>query len=575
MKKLLLSLFLLPLLASLGPQSRPVKPRLYVLSVGVRAYKDSNLNLNYADKDAREVAAAFQKQISLYDVREVKVLVNQEAGKNAIRTALRDFQTKVNADDLFLFFFSGHGLEDRLVPYDFSRDDAYGTSLLKEDLKALLEGMGCNYILLFDACHSGSLAKNITKSVTISEAQTDSRRLYEGLQSADKTQMILGSSASNQLSFECLLCQNGFFAEAILNVFANREVREASGITYRPDQDKDGLVSLYEFSSYMQDAVRIMTAEGRKSDSRIEVQKVYSKVQTSENLGFIQVGPVTLLDNISSTPPSPPLANPLSDILIPETEHVEGGAFIQGCTSEQGDCRDYAELKREYGKPTRRVSLGDFRIGKFEVTNEEFCSFLNEKGNLEEGGKKWLYTNLVTCPIQKDNQGIFVPEAGKEKQPVVLVSWYGARAYCVWLSKKTGKKYRLPSESEWEFAARGGNKSKGYRYAGSDQLDEVAWHSSDRGGRPNEVGAKKPNELGIYDMSGNVWEWVADCWNDSYLGAPDDGSAWGVGNCVKRVLRGGSWNYDYHTKSYRVGYRYGDITTSQKEYYGLRVVQDY
>ena len=570
-----ISAFLLTLFTGFAVQLGPVKPRLYVLSVGVRAYKDSNLNLNYADKDAREVAAAFQKQISLYDVREVKVLVNQEAGKNAIRTALRDFQTKVNADDLFLFFFSGHGLEDRLVPYDFSRDDAYGTSLLKEDLKTLLEGMGCNYILLVDACHSGSLAKGITKSVTVSDAQTSSRRLYEELKTADKTQMILGSSASNQLSFECLSCQNGFFAEAILNVFANREVREASGITYRPDQDKDGLVSLYEFSSYMQDAVRIMTAEARKTNTVIEVQKVYSSVKTSSNLAFLQVG---------SGGGGAPV---VSSFAPPQMVYVEGGWYKMGDTFGDGNFEE---------RPVHDVLVSSFWMGKNEVTVGEFRNFIEETGYETVADKKGSSVVIVegysfnTVGSTKKSVNWLCNAKGEvrpkseDNHPVIHVSWLDAIEYCNWLSKVEGLKpvftipedsikkgwntgviadwnangYRLPTEAEWEYAARsrGGN----YKYAwgngnpkgnlGDESLakyypERTIWEGyNDYYVFTSPVGSFSPNDLGLNDMTGNVWEF---CWDfisgsNYYQNSPQKNP---TGPSYRydysRVVRGGSW----------------------------------
>ena len=130
------------------------------------------------------------------------------------------------------------------------------------------------------------------------------------------------------------------------------------------------------------------------------------------------------------------------------------------------------------------------------------------------------------------------------------MNWEDAQAYVQWLSQETGQAYRLLSEAEWEYAARGGSRSRGYRYAGSLASGLVAWYRENSGGTTHPVGQKVPNELGLYDMSGNVGEWVEDCWNNSYRDAPSDGRARKSGNCSSRVVRGGSWgDYPRHIRS--------------------------
>ena len=126
-------------------------------------------------------------------------------------------------------------------------------------------------------------------------------------------------------------------------------------------------------------------------------------------------------------------------------------------------------------------------------------------------------------------------------QPVVGISWHDAVAYCEWLSKQTGQTYRLPTEAEWEYAARGGKESKGFYYAGSNELDEVGWYNENSEAKTQPVGEKKPNELGLYDMSGNVWEWCQDWYGDYPQGTLRDPKGPDTGQY--RVLRGGSWHY--------------------------------
>ncbi|MEM9887847.1 MAG: SUMF1/EgtB/PvdO family nonheme iron enzyme, partial [Bacteroidota bacterium] len=233
--------------------------------------------------------------------------------------------------------------------------------------------------------------------------------------------------------------------------------------------------------------------------------------------------------------------DPLPSNLIPEMIPIKGDTFTMGCTEEQGeDCFD-----RE--KPAHQVRLNDFSIGKYEVTNEQFAAFLNEKGNQEEGGSTWV--NLegkfddVVCGVEEVN-GQFKAKAGMEKHPMIYVSWYGAKAYCEWLSEKTGRNYRLPTEAEWEYAARGGQRSRGFKYAGSDEVEEVAWYSSNSNSKTHPVGGKMPNELGLYDMSGNVYEWCSDWYGEDYyaqFGAEIAENPRGPTQGDYRVVRGGSW----------------------------------
>ena len=137
-----------------------------------------------------------------------------------------------------------------------------------------------------------------------------------------------------------------------------------------------------------------------------------------------------------------------------------------------------------------------------------------------------------------DGDGERVGEWGRGLRPVINVSSESAKAYVAWLSKQTGKPYRLLSEAEWEYACRAGTET---RYSFGDEITKKDANFHER--KTSKVGSYRPNRWGLYDMHGNVWEWVEDCWNGSYKGAPKDGSAWTKGDCHRRVLRGGSWYY--------------------------------
>lgn len=233
------------------------------------------------------------------------------------------------------------------------------------------------------------------------------------------------------------------------------------------------------------------------------------------------------------------------------------------------------ESEYDYEKPAHKVSLPSFYLGQYPVTNQQFVPFLNELGNQEEGGRTWVNVegsySGARCGIL-ENAGTFECIPGLEQHPMIYVSWYGARAYCQWLSEKTGKNYRLPSEAEWEYAARGGIHDSLFTYSGSNQLKEVGWYDENSHNGTMPVGLKLANELDLYDMSGNVREWCADHWHENYKNHPDDGSAWTSGGGENlRVVRGGSWSdIDFGC---RVSDRYWSFTNNWDYNFGFRVAR--
>ena len=190
---------------------------------------------------------------------------------------------------------------------------------------------------------------------------------------------------------------------------------------------------------------------------------------------------------------------------------VEGGTFKMGCTSEQNNC-DGDE------KPVHEVYVDGFYMSKYEVTFYQYDTFCEATGRRKPDDNGWWCGNC----------------------PVIYVSWNDAVAFCQWFSKKTGTTIRLPTEAEWEYAARGGQKSRGYKYAGSNNPDEVAWYLYNSGKKTHPVGQKKPNELGLYDMSGNVWEWCWDWYGENYYSQSPRNNPKGPSGGSDRVVRGGS-----------------------------------
>lgn len=191
---------------------------------------------------------------------------------------------------------------------------------------------------------------------------------------------------------------------------------------------------------------------------------------------------------------------------------LPGGDLLMG---------DHAAFGATEEVPVHAVHVKPFQIGKYEVTFDEWDACAR------------------SGPCSAD---IFDQRWGRGRRPVVNVRWDEAQTYVRWLSAQTGKHYRLPTEAEWEYAARAGTRTV-YPW-GDHMLPGMAVCYSECGEEADKsavVGSAAPNAFGLHDLHGNVWEWVEDCWNDTYKGAPADGSAWTAGDCERRVVRGGAW----------------------------------
>ena len=266
----------------------------------------------------------------------------------------------------------------------------------------------------------------------------------------------------------------------------------------------------------------------------------------------------------------------------PEMVVLPAGSYRMGSPShEQGRDEDEG--------PVHEVAIAaPFAIGRHEVTVAEFGRFVDETG----------YSAGSSCRTYDDGEY----DAGRSwrnpgfgqsgRHPVACVNWNDAQAYVAWLSRQTGKKYRLPSESEWEYAARAGTATARYwgegesgqcRHAnGADASMKMKERYSDWGGRrlascrdghahTAPVGSFAANGWGLHDMLGNVWEWTEDCWNGNYAGGPSDGSAWEYGDCAGRVLRGGSWDLD--PRHLRSANRLWNFAGVRYDYLGFRVAR--
>ena len=220
--------------------------------------------------------------------------------------------------------------------------------------------------------------------------------------------------------------------------------------------------------------------------------------------------------------------------LINNMVYVSGGTFTMGGTSEQGSDADDSE------KPTHSVTLSSYYICKYEVTQALWRAVMGSNPSYFKG----------------------------DNLPVESVSWNDCQTFINRLNSYTGRNFRLPTEAEWEFAARGGNYSRHYKYSGSNYISDVAWYGDNSGDRTHPVGTKQANELGLYDMSGNVWEWCSD-WYGSYSSYSQTDPI-GPNNGSNRMDRGGCWGN--FAKRCRPAYRSYGTPGYRDHGRGLRLV---
>lgn len=200
----------------------------------------------------------------------------------------------------------------------------------------------------------------------------------------------------------------------------------------------------------------------------------------------------------------------------PEMVVIPGGKFVMGSPADE-------ERSDDLERPQHEVTIEkSFAVSRFELTFDEWDACVRHGGNCDPG--------------------ISDRGHGRGRIPAMNITWNDTQDYVTWLSLMTGRRYRLLTDAEWEYAVRAGTTTAFHFGSAKSALPEYAWYNANSSDRPHPVGQKKANAFGLHDMYGNVWEWVEDCYHDSYIGAPTNGTAWEEADCKKRVLRGGSWD---------------------------------
>ena len=553
--------------------------------------------------DAADVAAALGRLG--FDVTTV-----QDADRVGMSEALRVFTRQSAGADVSLVFYAGHGLEmdgvNYLVPVDaqLERDtDVRFEAVELDDVLAATTGAGLRIVIL-DACRNNPLARSMQRT---GASRNVSRGSFGDLNEnllGDETLVAYAAAAGTTAADG--VGRNSPYTTALLEYLEEpleigilfREVRarvlEETGGEQRPHEYASLLGEHYLRGTSGPGTVTVASvapSEALLQQENLFWQSISDSANPADYQAYLEQFPngvfVRLARNrmtelrgavadlpVASGPRPgggrPPAADRLGSLApgtefrdcddCPEMVVVPPGKFRMGCLSGGDSCSDYEG-------PVREVAVPSFALGKYEVTRGEFAAFVSATEHVAQGcsvfiKKERSFARDLWGSETRDRASWRAPGwRQRYNEPVVCVNWEDASAYVRWLSEVTGEQYRLPSEAEWEYAARAGTTTRFYwgdgnahcAYAnGADRTAERTFRPleysrsfsscTDGAARTALVGSFEANAFGLYDMAGNVWEWVEDCWHDNYAGAPRDGSAWTARrNCERRSPRGGSW----------------------------------
>ena len=496
---------------SAASQQRP--PRIALL-IGNAAYPDASTPLSTTIRDARTLADEFRRSDFEVDLKE-------NLGKEEMQRAIDAFVGKIRSGTVALFYFSGYGMQvarqTYLIPINaqvWTEAEVRRDGISLDGLVADMQRRGAKVkIIIIDAARRNPFERRF-------------RAAPAGLAALDAPEGTL----------------------AIFSAAPGKVINDPSGAN-----------SIFVSELVKELRVPNITAEEVFNHTRVGVSRASNNEQvpwvasTLVEEFYFGTRPAASTTTTPSTPPPPPPPPPTE----PSPQAKTGEMFR--------DCDVCAEMvvvpagsfdmgsSTEYENPVHRVTIGkQFAIGRYEITFEEWDRCVEEKG----------------CKHRPDDR-----EWGRGKRPVINVSWLDAKEFVSWLSQKTSKTYRLPSEAEWEYAARAGTTTPYWwgREVGSRQANCRECNTGS-GQQTQPVGSYPVNPFGLYDTAGNAAEWVEDCWNDNYRAAPKDGSAWTTGQCRLRVLRGGAFDSAAKYVRSMARFRYdSDVRYSAN---GFRVVRE-
>jgi len=531
-------------------------------------------------KNARNDASAVAKAL---ENAGFQVTLKLDANEKAMKEALRNFKGALAGGDVAVFYYSGHGLQlgaaNYLIPTDIRgqtegqvKDDAIPLQRILDDLQEQKVKFS---LAIIDACRDNPF-KASGKSIG---------GVGLGPTSAATGQMVLFSAGNGQKALDKLGPSdkevNGVFTRVFLKEIERpgvpidrlvRDVREEV-VQLAKSVNHEQVPALYDQSLgefYFHPAQTVVAnavgdnkgnvysagVSGEDFDTALwkavveggaiddydvylkqypqgkyaalaarRLQRLHEEARKAEEEnGWHSGQSFFLTEGTAKYPAAEPTGR--NGLRAKNRGEANGDFDVSRASREFRDCADCP--------PMMAIPSGEFEMGSNQKPNEAPIHRVNVK-SFAIG--KTLVTQGQWQAIMGSNPSYF--SSCGDDCPVENVGWADAKKYIQKLSEKTGRLYRLPSEAEWEYACRSGER---FEYCGSDKIDDVAWYESNSKGMTHPVAAKQPNAWGLFDMSGNVEEWLEDCTSEDYYGAPTDGSVWLDGVCSLHMRRGGSWN---------------------------------
>jgi len=543
------------------PQERPAR---VALVIGNASYPDSSTPLSTTIRDARTLAEEFRRSDFDVDLKE-------NLGKEEMRVAIDAFMNKIKTGMSALFYFNGFGIQvgrqTYLIPVNaqiWTEAEVRRDGISIDATLAEVQRRGAKVkIVIIDAARRNPFERRFRTSAA-GLAAVDAPEGTLAMFSAAPGKVLNDGTGTNSLFVSELIKElrvPNLTAEEVFN-------RARIGVSRASNNEQVPWVASSLIDEFYFGATRpTQTAAPAPAPapSPAPTDTPAPSPAPAPTPATIPAPSPAPAPAPAPTPAPAPAPTPASVPPAPPPEPSGGATAKAGDTFR--DCADCGEVvvvpagsfqmgsASEFENPVHNVKIEKaFAIGRHEVTFDEWDQCV------EEGG----------CKHRPDDR-----DWGRGDRPVINVSWLDAKAFVTWLSQKTGKTYRLPSEAEWEYAARGGVSTPYWwgRDAGTRQAN-CRECKTDSPSQTLPVGSFKPNPFGLFDTAGNAAEWVEDCWNDNYRGAPVNGTAWQTGQCRLRVLRGGAFDSQAKYLRSQARFRYdSDVRFSANGFRVLRELQ--